>query len=62
MIKLNCVVMSVKICDRVLTEVGGKYERVSSLAACKRVSGTADQDSCALSGDNDIVASARRCV
>jgi hypothetical protein len=30
MIKLNCVVMGVKICDRVLTEVGGKYERVRS--------------------------------
>ena len=57
-IKLNCVLMGVKICNRVLTEVGSKYESVRTLAAGKRIPGTADQDSCARSGDNDIVASA----
>ena len=57
-IKLNGVLMSVKIRNRVLTEVGGKYESILTLAACERIPGTADQDSCARSGDNDIVASA----
>jgi hypothetical protein len=47
-IKLNCVLVNVKIRNRVLTEVGGKYESVLTLAAGKRIPGASDQNRFAL--------------